>query len=56
MNGTIQPDEVLVNGDMNGGGEVNPETGEVIQDEKPADVNEEDAVKFKFIPETVSYD
>ena len=55
VNGTMQPDEVLVNGDFNGGaGEVNPETGEVIQEEKPADENEEDPPTFKFTPTTVS--
>ncbi|CAB4019813.1 Hypothetical predicted protein [Paramuricea clavata] len=55
MNGTMQPDEILVNGDLNG--EVNPETGEAIQEEKPADENEEDAAgKFKFTPVTVSSD
>ena len=45
---------MLVNGDVNGGREVNPETGEVIQDEKPPDENEEDVGKFKFTPATVS--
>ena len=52
----MQPDGLpLVNGDINGGiGEVNPETGEVIQEEKPADENEEDVGTFKFSPVTVS--
>ena len=54
VNGSVQPDGVLVNGDVNGVGEVNPETGEVIQEEKPADDNEEDTGKFKFAPATVS--
>lgn len=54
VDGTVQPDEVLVNGDVNAGGEVNPETGELIQDERPADENEEDLAKFNFTPVTVS--
>lgn len=56
LNGTTaQPDEVQVNGDLNGGDKVNPETGERIQDEKPSDQSEEDAGKFKFTPTTVCY-
>ncbi len=51
----MQPDGILVNGELNGVGEVNPETGEVIQEEKPADENEDDAGTFKFAPATVSY-